>query len=78
VSSPADLYTLQFEQIVDLEGFAELSSKNLLQAIADSKRPTLARFIYALGIPDVGKRLPKCWRVLWPLWSVYRRPCRKC
>ncbi|MFU0838437.1 MAG: DNA ligase [Pseudomonas fragi] len=59
VSSPADLYTLQFEQIVDLEGFAELSSKNLLQAIADSKRPTLARFIYALGIPDVGEETAK-------------------
>ena len=59
VSSPADLYTLAFEQIVDLEGFAELSSKNLLQAIADSKRPTLARFIYALGIPDVGEETAK-------------------
>ena len=59
VRSPADLYTLNFEQIVDLEGFAELSSKNLLAAIADSKRPTLARFIYALGIPDVGEETAK-------------------
>ncbi|UVJ45518.1 NAD-dependent DNA ligase LigA [Pseudomonas sp. LS1212] len=59
VSSPADLYTLGFEQIVDLEGFAELSSKNLLEAIEDSKRPTLARFIYALGIPDVGEETAK-------------------
>ena len=59
VSSPADLYALKFEDIVDLEGFAELSSKNLLQAIADSKRPTLARFIYALGIPDVGEETAK-------------------
>ena len=59
VSSPADLYTLTFEKIVDLEGFAELSSKNLLQAIADSKRPALARFIYALGIPDVGEETAK-------------------
>ena len=59
VRSPADLYILSFEQIVDLEGFAELSSKNLLAAIADSKRPTLARFIYALGIPDVGEETAK-------------------
>ena len=59
VSSPADLYTLGFEQIVDLEGFAELSSNNLLKAIEDSKRPTLARFIYALGIPDVGEETAK-------------------
>ena len=59
VRSPADLYTLTFEHIVDLEGFAELSSKNLLAAIADSKRPSLARFIYALGIPDVGEETAK-------------------
>ncbi|MFJ2365266.1 NAD-dependent DNA ligase LigA [Pseudomonas sp. NPDC087697] len=59
VGSPADLYALNFEQIVDLEGFAELSSKNLLSAIADSKKPGLARFIYALGIPDVGEETAK-------------------
>ncbi|RMH86349.1 NAD-dependent DNA ligase LigA [Pseudomonas sp. AOB-7] len=59
VSSPADLYTLSFEQIVGLEGFAELSSNNLLAAIADSRKPTLARFIYALGIPDVGEETAK-------------------
>ena len=38
VASPADLYTLTFEQIVGLEGFAELSTRNLLAAIADSRR----------------------------------------
>ena len=59
VRSPADLYILRFEQIVGLEGFAELSSSNLLAAIADSKRPGLARFIYALGIPDVGEETAK-------------------
>ena len=59
VTSPADLYTLAFDQIVDLEGFAELSSKKLLAAIADSRRPSLARFIYALGIPDVGEETAK-------------------
>ncbi|MGH8380854.1 NAD-dependent DNA ligase LigA [Pseudomonas sp.] len=59
IRSPADLYQLTFEQIVDLEGFAELSSKNLLAAIAASKQPSLARFIYALGIPDVGEETAK-------------------
>lgn len=59
VGSPADLYALTFEQVVDLEGFAELSSKNLLAAIADSKKPSLARFIFALGIPDVGEETAK-------------------
>ncbi|MCU1741765.1 MULTISPECIES: NAD-dependent DNA ligase LigA [Pseudomonas] len=59
IASPADLYTLAYEQIVDLEGFAELSTRNLLEAIADSKKPSLARFIYALGIPDVGEETAK-------------------
>ncbi|MFN3582188.1 MAG: NAD-dependent DNA ligase LigA, partial [Pseudomonas sp.] len=59
VGSPADLYLLTYEQVVALEGFAELSSKNLLGAIQDSKTPTLARFIYALGIPDVGEETAK-------------------
>lgn len=59
IRSPADLYQLIFEQVVDLEGFAELSSKNLLAAIAASKQPGLARFIYALGIPDVGEETAK-------------------
>jgi DNA ligase (NAD+) len=59
VASPADLYTLTYEQVVVLEGFADLSTRNLLAAIAESKRPTLARFIYALGIPDVGEETAK-------------------
>lgn len=59
VASPADLYTLTFEQVVGLEGFAELSTRNLLAAIDASKRPSLARFIYALGIPDVGEETAK-------------------
>ena len=59
IRSPADLYKLTFEQIVDLEGFAEVSSNKLLEAINKSKRPNLARFIYALGIPDVGEETAK-------------------
>ncbi|MFP6847134.1 MAG: NAD-dependent DNA ligase LigA [Pseudomonas sp.] len=59
IGSPADLYKLSFEQIINLEGFAEVSSNKLLQAIKDSKQPSLARFIYALGIPDVGEETAK-------------------
>lgn len=59
IGSPADLYKLTYEQIIDLEGFADISSKKLLNAIAQSKKPTLARFIYALGIPDVGEETAK-------------------
>ncbi|MFJ3119277.1 NAD-dependent DNA ligase LigA [Pseudomonas protegens] len=59
IASPADLYRLRYEQIIDLEGFAEVSSNKLLKAIEDSKRPALACFIYALGIPDVGEETAK-------------------
>jgi DNA ligase (NAD+) len=59
VRSPADLFTLAFEQIVGLEGFAELSTNNLLAAIEASRKPSLARFVYALGIPDVGEETAK-------------------
>jgi len=59
VASPADLYTLTYEQVVELEGFADLSTRNLLAAIQASAKPTLARFIFALGIPDVGEETAK-------------------
>lgn len=59
IRSPADLYCLSFDQIVALEGFAEISSRNLLGSIEASKTPTLARFIFALGIPDVGEETAK-------------------
>jgi DNA ligase (NAD+) len=59
VGSPADLFDLKFEQVVELEGFAEVSSRNLIAAIDASRTPGLARFIYALGIPDVGEETAK-------------------
>ncbi|MGI4836827.1 MAG: NAD-dependent DNA ligase LigA [Janthinobacterium lividum] len=59
VGSPADLFKLTFEQVVELEGFAEVSSRNLIAAIDAARRPGLARFIYALGIPDVGEETAK-------------------
>ena len=59
VASPADLYRLTYEQVVELDGFADLSARNLIAAIASSKQPRLARLIFALGIPDVGEETAK-------------------
>lgn len=56
VKDTADIYSLDFEQVIKLERFAELSTKNLLEAIASAKEPTLARFIYGLGIRHVGQQ----------------------
>jgi DNA ligase (NAD+) len=50
-----DLYKLELEQLVKLERMAEKSASNLLQALEQSKATTLARFIYALGIREVGE-----------------------
>lgn len=49
-----ELYDLNPEQLAELDGFAERSAKKLWQAVDDSRRPQLERFLYALGIPEVG------------------------
>lgn len=59
VRTPADLYRLTAEQVIELDGFAELSTQNLLAAVAGGKSPELARFLFALGIPDVGEETAK-------------------
>ena len=56
VKDVADLYSLKLDDIVDLERFAEKSAQNLLNEIAESKKNSLARLIYALGIRMVGER----------------------
>jgi DNA ligase (NAD+) len=55
VLSPADLYKLTVQQLTDLERMGEKSAQNLVDAIEASKKTTLARFLYALGIRDVGE-----------------------
>lgn len=55
VKTPADLYKLTLPTLCSLDKIAEKSAKNLLNALATSKQTTLSRFIYALGIPNVGE-----------------------
>ncbi len=55
VKSPADLYALTVEQLAGLERMAEKSATNLHAAIANSRDTTLPRFLFALGIRDVGE-----------------------
>lgn len=50
-----DLYTLKYDQLVDLPRFAEKSAQNLIEAIEKSKKTTLSRFLFALGILHVGE-----------------------
>lgn len=56
VRDPADLYTLTMEQALSLEGFKEKKAGNLLAALEKSKSCTLDAFLFALGIPNVGRK----------------------
>lgn len=49
-----DLYPLEVEQLVELPKFAEKSAASLVEALEASRRPPLERFLYGLGIPEVG------------------------
>ena len=55
VENPADLFTLTLEQLADLDRMGSKSADNLLQALEKSKSTTLSRFLYALGIREVGE-----------------------
>ena len=56
VHDMADIYTLTHDQVIQLERFAEISTNNLIAAIAAKKHPELPRFIYGLGIRHVGSQ----------------------
>ncbi|MEY2919757.1 MAG: hypothetical protein RL261_1062, partial [Pseudomonadota bacterium] len=55
VTTPADLYTLTVAEVAELERMGPKSAANLVAALEQSKQTTLPRFLYALGIRDVGE-----------------------
>ena len=59
VQTPADLYVLDQPRLAELERMAEKSATNLLAAIEASRNRELARFIFALGIRNVGEQTAK-------------------
>jgi DNA ligase (NAD+) len=70
VKEAADLYELDFENLLQLDKIAEKSSNNLLGAIEKSKKTTLSKFIYALGIRHVGEHVAE---VLAEHFSTFER-----
>ena len=54
-----DIFTLRFDDLVNLERMAEKSAHNILSSIEKSKKTTFARFVYALGIRNIGSHLSK-------------------
>jgi len=59
VESPADLYALEAGQLATLERMGEKSARNVIDSIGRSRDATLARFVFALGIPGVGEEVAK-------------------
>jgi len=59
VNSIASLYSLNQDELAGLERLGEKSANNLIQAITGSKKTTFARFVFALGIRNVGEHVAK-------------------
>jgi len=59
VHTLADIYRIDMSELSNLERMAEKSAQNIIEALESSKKTTLARFIYALGIRNVGEATAK-------------------
>jgi len=74
IETASDLYELTQDTLAGLDRMGEKSARNLQAAIEDSKKTTLSRFIYALGIREVGettaRQLAEYYGALAPLYSA--------
>jgi DNA ligase (NAD+) len=59
INVPADIFKLNYNEIKKLEGWGELSIKNLQKAVSSAKIITLNRFIYSIGIRHIGQENAK-------------------
>ena len=59
IKFPADIFSLNFEKIKDLDGWGKLSANNLEKAINKSKNISLDKFIYSIGIRHIGQENAK-------------------
>ena len=55
VKTPADIFNLERDELIEMERMGEKSADNLLESIEKSKETTLSRFLYGLGIREVGE-----------------------
>ena len=74
IKTASDLYELTHDTLAGLERMGEKSARNLQAAIEESKKTTLSRFIYALGIREVGettaRQLAEYYGALDPLYTA--------
>lgn len=71
-----ELFELEAATLVELEGFAEKSATNLVKAIAEARQPELARFIYGLGIPEIGVTVARELASHFLSFEEFRKACR--
>ncbi|WP_432263178.1 NAD-dependent DNA ligase LigA [Cupriavidus sp. TMH.W2] len=72
VTMPSDFFCLDAASVSRLPGFAEVSASNLVSAIGSSVAPELHRFIFALGIEDVGEKTSKDLATVFGSWKEFR------
>ncbi|MDR0248738.1 MAG: NAD-dependent DNA ligase LigA [Oscillospiraceae bacterium] len=72
VKTPADLYPLNAEDLLRIEGFAEKSARNLAENIAHSKNRGLSRLLFAFGIRMVGRHAAKLLADRFTHWDILR------
>jgi len=81
VREPADIFTLEARnpeiRLQELEGFGEISVRNLFGAIAARREVALERFIYALGIRQVGETTATALARGYGTWAALREACLK-
>lgn len=77
VKEPADLYRLKVEDFLDIEGFAMPSAIKTFTAIEKSKETTLGRFIYGLGILNVGKSTARDIATKFRTWEAFELATRE-
>jgi len=66
IGDAADIYYLKYEDILSLENFKEKSTKNLLDAVEESKKKSLSRVLFAMGIRYVGSHTADVLAVVFP------------
>ena len=59
IKFPADIFNLNFKKISDLDGWGNLSASNLEQAIIKSKKISLDKLIFAIGVRHIGQENAK-------------------
>jgi DNA ligase (NAD+) len=81
VKEPADIFTLQARnrtiKLEEIEGFGEVSVRNLFNAIESRREISLERFIYALGMRQIGETTARALARGYGSWDAFHEACRK-